>query len=241
MATAGITKRQTNPGIWYTDSGASDHFSPHKELFESFHELEKSTIIETAEGNAVGTATGKITITVLGENDDEIELQLNNVIYAPNMSSNLFSLMAAYDLGYETRITPGYGLRILHKDTLVAKTVREKGGLFRLMTTKTYAKLAKVTETTTPELDVNTWHRQLVPLSEDNIWKLAKLVEGLKIKVRTQVGVCGACLEGKQYRQPFHKPATRAKEAIELIHSDLCCPINPTTYGGAKYFYHLHR
>ena len=109
MATAGITKRQTNPDIWYTDSGASDHFSPHKALFESFHELEKPTIIETAEGNAVGTATGKITITV-GENDDKIELQLNNVIYAPNMSSNLFSLMAAYDLGYETRITPGYGL-----------------------------------------------------------------------------------------------------------------------------------
>ena len=104
------------------------------------------------------------------------------------------------------------------------------------MTTKTYAKVAKVTDTATPELDINIWHRRLAHLGEENVRKLAQLVEGLKIKVSTQVGVCGACLEGKQYRQPFHKPATRAKEAVELIHRDLCCPINPTTYGGAKYF-----
>ena len=43
-------------------------------------------------------------------------------------------------------------------------------------------------------------------------------------------------LEGKQYRQPSHKLATRAKGALELIHSDLCRPIEPTTFGGAKYF-----
>ena len=104
------------------------------------------------------------------------------------------------------------------------------------MTTKTHAKVAKVTETATPELDVNTWHRRLAHLGEDNVRKLAKLVEGLKIKVGTQVGVCGACLEGKQHRQPSHTPATRAKEALELIHSDLCGPIKPTTFGGAKYF-----
>src|SRR5436190_24113901 len=105
----------------------------------------------------MGTASGTITITVLGENDDETELQLNNVIYAPNMSSNLFSLMAAYDLGYETRITPGHGLRILHNNTLVAKTVRDQGGLFRLKTIPNpYAKAAQVSRST-PELDVNVW------------------------------------------------------------------------------------
>ena len=62
------------------------------------------------------------------------------------------------------------------------------------------------------------------------------MVEGVKIKVGTQVGVCRGCLEGKQCRQPSHKLATRAKEALELIHSDLCGPIEPTTFGGAKYF-----
>src|SRR5204862_7358665 len=115
---------------------------------------------------AVGTATGKITITVLGENDDEIELQLNNVIYAPNMSSNLFSLMAAYDLGYETRITPGYGLRVFYEDTLVAQTIRDQGALFRIVTTAplVHARAAQVDKT--PEFDINIWHQRLAHLGE---------------------------------------------------------------------------
>jgi transposase InsO family protein len=50
------------------------------------------------------------------------------------------------------------------------------------------------------------------------------------------VGVCEACLEGKQHRQPSHKPATKANGPLELIHSDLCGPIDPTSYGGANYY-----
>ena len=73
-------------------------------------------------------------------------------------------------------------------------------------------------------------------LGEENVRKLAKMVEGMKIKFRTSVGVCEACLEGKQTRQPSHQPATRAKEPLELIHSDLCGPIDPTTYGGTTYY-----
>ena len=119
-------KRQSGPDIWFTDSGASDHFSPYKDLFKSFRKLDEPIFIETAEGTAIGTGTGTITLVILGKDDIETELQLNDVIYAPNMSSNLFSLMAAYDKGYETRMTPGYGLRIFHGETLVAAAVRDQ-------------------------------------------------------------------------------------------------------------------
>src|SRR5438105_8065403 len=97
------SKRKSNPSIWYTDSGASDHFSPYKELFQTFQLLKEPAEIETAEGTAIGTAKGTVRITVIEGDNEEIELELSNVIYVPNMSFNLFSLMAAYDLGYETR------------------------------------------------------------------------------------------------------------------------------------------
>src|SRR5271169_1751073 len=73
-------------------------------------------------------------------------------------------------------------------------------------------------------------------LGEENIRKLAKMVNGMVIKSRTTVGVCEACLEGKQHRQPSHQPATRATEPLELIHSDLCGPIDPTSHGGTNYY-----
>ena len=230
-------KRLSGPQVWFTDSGASDHFSPHRSLFETFHMLDEPITIETAQGTAIGTGIGTITLTVLGKDDIETELKLNDVIYAPNMTSNLFSLTATYDRGFETRITPGYGLRIFHRETLVATTVRVHGGLFRLRTTTdSYAMVARQAPETTPELDINIWHRRMGHLGEDYVRKLARMADGMGIKVRTTVGVCEPCLEGKQHRQPSHKPATRAKEPLELIHSDLCGPIDPTTYGGTNYY-----
>jgi len=158
MGTVAAPKRQSGPHIWYTDSGTSDHFSPHKQLFTTLRKLEEPICIETAEGIAIETGIGTITITVLGKNDIDTELQLNNVVYTPSMISNLFSLMAAYDKGYETRIALGCGLRVFHRETIIAHSVRVTGGLFRLKTpTDAFAYVAQVSETT-PELDVNVWH-----------------------------------------------------------------------------------
>src|SRR5579871_2868131 len=154
-------KRQSGPEVWFADSGASDHFSPYRSLFNTFQELEEHVTIETAEGTVTGTGTGTIVLTVLGKDDIETELQLNNVIYAPDMSSNLFSLAAAYDRGFETRMTPGYGIRIFYRETLVATTIRVQGGLFRLRTTTdsyAMAAAAQVPEKVR-ELGMNIWHR----------------------------------------------------------------------------------
>jgi hypothetical protein len=152
---AAVPKRQSGPQIWYTDSDTSDHFSSHKDLFETFRKLEESICIETAEGTAIGTGIGTITIIVLSKDNLETDLQLNGVIYAPSMSTNLFSLMAIYDKGYETRMTPGYGVRVFHGEELVATTTHAAGGLFRLRTpTDVFVYTAQVSETT-PELPID--------------------------------------------------------------------------------------
>jgi hypothetical protein len=119
-----------------------------------FHELDESTFIETVEGTASGTDIGTVILIVLGKDDTKTELYLNNVIYAPNMSSSLFSLAAAYDKGYETRMTSGYGVRIFHGERLVAGMIRDQGGLFRLRTIiDSHAMVATVPEKT-PEIDI---------------------------------------------------------------------------------------
>jgi len=49
--------------------------------------------------------------------------------------------------------------------------------------------------------------------------------------------LCDSCLAGKQRRLPFPKAAKyRTKDALELIHGDLCGPITPATNGGRRYF-----
>src|SRR5271170_3304815 len=103
VMTPAVPKWQSSPHLWFTDSCTSDHFLPHRDLFETFRKLEESVNIEAAEVMAMGTVTGRITITVLGNDDTEMELQLNDVIYTAKMHSNLFSLAAAYNRRFETR------------------------------------------------------------------------------------------------------------------------------------------
>jgi transposase InsO family protein len=50
-------------------------------------------------------------------------------------------------------------------------------------------------------------------------------------------GKCEDCLTGKQHRETIPKQANwRANQKLELIHSDVCGPINPQSNGGNRYF-----
>jgi hypothetical protein len=49
--------------------------------------------------------------------------------------------------------------------------------------------------------------------------------------------LCEGCLVGKQHRESFPKESmSRAKQPLELIHSDICGPIEPASLGKNRYF-----
>ncbi|KAK1419766.1 hypothetical protein QVD17_29081 [Tagetes erecta] len=62
------------------------------------------------------------------------------------------------------------------------------------------------------------------------------MVEGLP-KITHESRVCDSCLAGKQSRLPFPNQTTyRARKPLELVHTDLCGPITPSTLAGNRYF-----
>jgi hypothetical protein len=79
-AAAATTKRsKVDPTKWFLDSAASEHFTPHKHLFESYEELKQPSEIVTAEGNTVyGIGKGTITVEAIAGNKVNI-LHLENV------------------------------------------------------------------------------------------------------------------------------------------------------------------
>ena len=93
---------------------------------------------------------------IFGKNDIEMELQFNNIIYALNMSMNLFSLMTIYNKNYETRIIFEYDLRIFHEEILIVVAVRDEEGFFRLkIIIDSYAMITQVSKEITFEIDIN--------------------------------------------------------------------------------------
>ena len=175
---------------WYLDSGASEHFSSHRHLFDTFKELSKPCEITTAEGTTVmGTGIDNIILSAV-TNGGINTLHLNNVIYAPKMDANLLSTISLYDRGYEISMNPKKGVEILKDGAIVVNAVRE-GKLFKLRIPSGSQALTAATADS-----IKLWHYRLVHLGEDNVRKLEKMATGMKLDRNTSVRVCSFCLEG---------------------------------------------
>ena len=232
MAVSKNSSTKTLATYWYLDSRSSDHFSPYEELFDALKPLIKPIEINTAEGTAYGIAKGRIQLAVKA-GDEILEVTLNNVLYAPDMQSNLLSTTVLYDLCYEISMKPGIGTRIFKNDDIITKTVRE-GKLFRLAIPGPES-MAMAARTIQAE-DITVWYRRLAHMGEANVKKTENLTEGIKIKKGTTVGVCGNCMAGKQHRMPSRKSGLHAKKPRELIHIDMSGQITPTTFEGHNYY-----
>ncbi|GAA0176229.1 transmembrane signal receptor [Lithospermum erythrorhizon] len=82
------------------------------------------------------------------------------------------------------------------------------------------------------------WHQRYGHLNFQGLRTLKNknMVIGLP-KIDNQEIICTDCLNGKQTRQPIPKQCNwRADKVLELIHSDICGPITPTSNSGKKYF-----
>ena len=52
-----------------------------------------------------------------------------------------------------------------------------------------------------------------------------------------EIDFCETCVKGKHHRSQFKSNgATRAKEPLGLVHSDVCGKIGTESLGGANYF-----
>uniref|UniRef100_A0A2N9F7V6 Integrase catalytic domain-containing protein n=1 Tax=Fagus sylvatica TaxID=28930 RepID=A0A2N9F7V6_FAGSY len=80
----------------------------------------------------------------------------------------------------------------------------------------------------------STWHARLGHIGKDRMTRLAR--EGLLGPLaKVDLPICEPCLAGKACRKPFGK-AVRATQPLELIHSDICGPMNVKARHGASYF-----
>lgn len=62
-----------------------------------------------------------------------------------------------------------------------------------------------------------------------------KMVIGLP-QITAPSEVCGECVVSKQHHNQFLQGKSwRAEKALELVHSDLCGPINRSSNGGKRY------
>ncbi|CAK1599710.1 unnamed protein product [Parnassius mnemosyne] len=86
------------------------------------------------------------------------------------------------------------------------------------------------------EQNIFLWHQRMGHLNFDRLKKMPENADHVTFSANTQSLTCVTCKEGKQTRLPFKSEGNRSTVPLQLVHSDICGPMETQTIGSAKYF-----
>ena len=163
---------------------------------------------------------------------------IKNVLFVPDLSQNLISVKKITQLGYKVEFL-GSTCKISSQDSsdvIVQGRIAPEGNLYQLdgnvISNCAHASIA------TQESDLSSWHRRLGHINKETLISIQSkgMVNGLAIKGCDNEVACDGCLIGKQCRESFPKRSeNRAKDVLEIIHSDVCGPMENVSIGGSRY------
>lgn len=221
-----LTKEDDDATEWIIDSGSTSHMVNDKKLFKAIENV----------NTRVGIARNNVSMRELGVGVVELqECELRNVIYVPELTTNLISVNAITNQDGEVIFVKDKVL-IKKEGKIRIKGVKNKNGLYEVMLQKELRRSYLANNKTE---NTKLWHWRLRHLGLDNIKKLLKMSTGINLhteEMRSSEEPCEICLKSKHLRTPHIEIRRRAERCFELIHTDVCGPIDPNTWDGNKYF-----
>ena len=228
------TQRGNKKGLM-VDCGATTHMindaTKFKTVDKSFRP--EDHMIELANGSKVsGMAKmrGDAEVYLLDSEGRQVKTRLKQALYIPSFPQNIFSVKAATANGAEVRFKDGNDW-LVHKD----------GTKFKMDVYGRLYYLSTVEDENVDEVygchDIQTWHRILGHCNFEDVAKLEKVVEGMSIKGKHDKSNqnCEICTQGKFTQSRNRQADAKATTVLELVHTDLCGPIEPADKDGYRY------
>ncbi|KAI5343245.1 hypothetical protein L3X38_011121 [Prunus dulcis] len=225
------TEKRSMEEVWYLDSGCSNHMIGREDVLI---DIDRNVIAKVAMG------TGQL-VDVIGKGSLMVETKMGRkyieeVLLVSGLKENLLSVGQMMKHGYF--LIFGDNKAEVYDDcslsNLVAR-VHMKGNRsfpLKLQTDLHVALTASISQSTL------LWHRRMGHLNLQSLKLLQNedMVLGLpEIKITNTV--CEGCTFGKHCRKAFPKEATnRATTPLELVHTDVCGPMQTVTKAGNRYF-----
>ncbi|GAU22332.1 hypothetical protein TSUD_106600 [Trifolium subterraneum] len=226
-----ITDETTESMVWYFDTGCSNHMTGNTSILTDFNKC-LNTRIKLANDNFIAAeCMGNVVI----QRSNGKKAVIEKVLYVPGMKCNLMSVGQLLEKGFKA-VFEGETLKLFDsKQRLILKTAQSQNRTF-----KTQVKTIEVEclATSTEDKDGDLWHRRYGHLNFKSLSMLnsKNMVLGLP-SVIAPVDTCTTCLLGKHPRSPFKSNLPmRSSEVLNVVHSDICGPIDVLSTGGNKYF-----
>lgn len=217
-----------NKNEWYVDSGASTHLTLHREWLKSENPADIEEIVVADNTRLPVISSGNIEMQ-FKTNGKLLDVNVGGVLCVPSLTTNLLSVSKLIENGNTVKFD-STGCSIFGKNNVLLARAKLIDNMYKLMANTVNCLM-------TVNADALVWHRRLGHINYNSLNKLKNgIVDGINFtNVNNSYPVCEPCCEGKQCRLPF-KRGSRAQAILELVHTDVCGPMENASIGGAKYF-----
>jgi transposase InsO family protein len=219
-----------DPAMWILDTGATNHMTGSRSAFAKLDTAVTGTV-RFGDGSVV-RIEGRGTVLFscrFGEHRG-----IAGVYYIPRLTANIVSLGQLDRSGSKVLIHHGV-LRVWDPRGHLLVRVRRSDDCLYTIKLNIDRPVYLAARSAKPAWR---WHARYGHLNFPSLRKLAQqeMVRGLPL-LQQVTQVCDGCLLGKQRRAAFPTQSKyRADEHLELVHGDLCGPIEPATPAGNRYF-----
>lgn len=231
LLTSFVAREPNDCDDWFIDSGASGHMTMKRENLFDISSPSNTEVIVADNSRMKIDCVGNIRLAVV--NDRAENITVRSVQYVPNLCANLLSVSQMVRSGH-TVTFDATGCKIVNASNELVAKAEMNNNMFKLVRDKNAASCFPAMSAGPSNQLL--WHRRLGHPCYDKLNRLRNdLAQGFDCaSVRNDS--CIVCLQGKQARKPFNSTGTRAKQLLEIVHSDVCGPFSVTSMGGAKYF-----
>jgi transposase InsO family protein len=216
---------------WIVDSGCSNHMTGDKHKLQNLSEYKGGRVVVTADNSRLPIAHIGKTIVTPRYNSNQVPLQ--DVYHVPGMKKNLLSVAQLTLSGHYVLFGP-QDVKV-YRDLKISETPIMEGqrleSVYVMSAESAYVDKTRKNETT------DLWHMRLGHVSYSKLSVMVKksMLKGLpQLDVRTDT-VCAGCQYGKAHQLPYKESKFKAKEPLELVHSDVFGPVKQPSIGGMRY------
>ncbi|MEE4247441.1 MAG: reverse transcriptase domain-containing protein [Kangiellaceae bacterium] len=208
------------------DSGATSHIVHDQSIFIEMYNFDATKhILELADGTRcteVVKGKGKVSFHLNDTKGVRHEIILENTLYVPSYSQNIFSVKAGVCRGLEVNFAQDRCLLSIAGSTF---EIYERGRLYYLNSVNSEPSRKSVMH----------WHKVMGHCNSRDLLKLKNVTEGMTLTDGQTELNCGICIEGKMTQERSRKPDGRAEKLFDLVHCDLAGPIDPMAKDGFRY------
>ena len=226
---------------WVLDSGCTNHMTKHADVFleGTYRRLATNERqMRTATGELVSaTGIGTVRVKIWSPAQGPKTILLSKVLHIPSAGpTNLISVsqltVKRINISFKRESAE------IYCDGLLMAIAKRVDRLYTILTD------GNVTDeglliSLKDQMPATLWHYRLGHLHQQAVLKMSsnELVSGMPVLQANRItSRCDACLKGKMIRTSFKPAAYRSTAPLELIHSDLCGPMQQKSFGGCCYF-----